>query len=192
MSAAEDFALTSPVAVGGRESHDHFPTPRWVTAWLLAHHRPPQGALILDPSCGEGELLDVLREAGCRTMGYELDEGRAAEATRRGHPVEVGDALARPWSPEADAIVMNPPYGSEAGRFVQQALTWSWQTGGRVCALLYLSFLEPSGERGDLFRRCPPSIYVLPRRPKFDGKGTNATGSAWFCWPGDGRIRWPR
>lgn len=191
MSAA-DFALRSPVAVGGRESHDHYPTPAWVTAWLFAHRRPPQGALILDPSCGEGAILDVAREQGCRTLGYELDEGRAAAARERGHQVETGDALARRWAPEADAIVMNPPYGSEASRFVQHALEWRERWCGHVFALLYLSFCEPSGERGDLFRRCPPSIYVLPRRPKFDGKGTNSQGSAWFCWPGDGRMRWPR
>lgn len=196
----EDFALTSPVPVGGRESHDHYPTPRWVTEALVRYGDLrgwwPMGT-VLDPACGEGAILDVMQGQALNTLGYEIHEGRAAEAARRGHSVDAGDALARPLWGLCDAIVMNPPYSSEAGRFVHRAVAHMLAGGCmRVCALLYVSFAEPAADRGGLFREFAPDMLILPRRPKFDGKGTNSTASAWFCWPGtgdrpgEGRILW--
>jgi hypothetical protein len=39
---------------------------------------------------------------------------------------------------------------------------------------------------------CNTSRFVLPNRPSFTGKGTDATAYAWFCWnnfrPPPGRL----
>ena len=75
------------------------------------------------------------------------------------------------------------------------SLTSPVPVGGReshtlVCMLLRLSFLEPTKSRRDLLTAYRPDVLILPRRPVFDGRGTDSITSAWFCWPGEGRIIW--
>lgn len=192
MADAPELVLTSQVPVGGRESHDHYPTPRWCTEALITagwRRCPPGGDVVLDPSCGEGAILDVYRERGARTLGVELDPTRAAEAQKRGHRVDFGNALSLAW-PDAYAIVGNPPY-TLAAEFARKAAEWTEGGARRHAALLLrLSFLEPASGRGDLFRRYPPDVLILPRRPAFDGRGTDSITSAWCCWPGAGRLVW--
>lgn len=194
---SDDFALTSPVPVGGRESHDHYPTPRWCTEALFEHASRvldgrggivwPNARSVLDPAAGEGAILDVARERGFATYGLDLDATRAEIARSRGHQMGQGDALDRSW-PRADLVVMNPPY-SHAAEFVWKAVDHQW-CAGLTFALLRLSFLEPASGRRALFERHPPDVMILPRRPVFDGRGTDSTTSAWFCWPGQGRLVW--
>lgn len=186
-----DLVLTSQVPVGGRESHDHYPTPRSAIDALLRVWMPAPGFTVLDPCCGEGAILDVFRGRGLVTLGIELDPTRAAEAEARGHQVDRGDALGalHPW-PEADWLISNPPY-TLAREFAEKAILWSGSRGPwNVALLLRLSFLEPASGRGDLFRNHPPNVRILPRRPAFDGRGTDSITSAWFCWPGTGRLMW--
>jgi hypothetical protein len=189
-----DFSLTSPVPVGGRSSHDHYPTPRWCTEALLHRFFPPRFAAVLDPASGEGEILDVMRErcSTRATLGIELHPGRAAAACERGHLVSVGDGLASSWA-DADVVVGNPPY-SLAEDFAWKAASWAAEGGYRgpaiVALLLRLSFLEPAGTRRALFRTHPPDVLILPKRPTFAGKGTDSTTSAWLLWPGEGQLVW--
>lgn len=189
----DTFALTSPVPVGGRESHDHYPTPRWCVLALLTQGGPPPAAGVLDPACGEGAILDVFRERGHNTLGLELDPARAAVAQERGHYVYNNDATLFPWPEHADWLVGNPPY-SLALDFAWKAVEWAdWAKAPiprRVALLLRLSFLEPASGRAVLFQHHPPDVLILPRRPSFDGKATDSTTSAWFCWPGTGRLVW--
>lgn len=197
----DDFALTSPVPVEGRaRGLDHWPTPRWVTLALVRHAEArgwwERGDHVLDPCCGEGELLDVLHEAGLVTHGLELDRTRATLAMRRGHRLEgIGDAIELPWRHTSPVVgtrfpllVMNPPF-SAAEAFVRRGLA-ERPARGLVLALLRLSWLEPAGERGELFAAHPPDVLVLPRRPRYDGKGHDNVTSAWFVWPGTGQIVW--
>ncbi|MDQ3823142.1 MAG: methyltransferase domain-containing protein, partial [Actinomycetota bacterium] len=48
---------------------------------------------VLDVGCGRGEFLDLLREAGVRARGVDVDEGMAARARAKGHDVEQADAV---------------------------------------------------------------------------------------------------
>lgn len=191
---SDDFALTSPVPVGGRQDGDHYPTPRWCTEALLRNFPIARLSAVLDPSCGEGAILDVVRErcSTRATLGIETDAGRAQAARDRGHKVTEGDGLASSWA-DADVIVGNPPY-SLATDFAFRAASWAAEGGYRgpalVAFLLRLSFLEPAGGRRELFRFYTPDVLILPRRPAFDGRGTDSTTSAWFCWPGRGRLVW--
>lgn len=195
MAEPEELQLRHTVAVGGRESHDHYPTPHWVTEALWRYGEQLwwwyRTERVLDPSCGEGRILDFWRAKGCITLGYELHTGRGQEAQRGGHLVELGDALARSWAP-ADALIMNPPYGTEAAKFITKGLDWlrEQKPGARMCALLYINFIEPAGGRAAIYRATPPDVLVLHTRPKFTEQGTNSTASAWYCWPGTGQLRW--
>lgn len=138
---------------------------------------------MLDPCCGEGQLLDVFRERGFRTAGIELHHERAQEARRRGHEVLQGDALQLPW-PEADLLVTNPPF-SLGAEFVEKALRW--QGRQRIYTMLRLTFLEPVPSRRRLLIDQQPDLFILPERPAFDARGSDSVTSAWFRWPGHGR-----
>ena len=186
-----EFSLTSPVPVGGRESHDHYPTPRWCTLALInARADIVLGDTTLDPSCGEGAILDVFREGRhLDNRGIELDEGRAEIARKAGHRVECADALRVEW-PDAHWVVGNPPY-SLALEFAWKAAEWAAAVPGRAAVLLLrLSFLEPASGRAVLFEHHRPDVLILPRRPAFDGRGHDSITSAWFVWPGEGRLVW--
>lgn len=186
-----DFALTSPVPVGGRESHDHYPTPRWCTLALLRHGglRIPCELHALDPACGEGAIMDVVCDEypGANVWGIEIDAGRA-EAAERSRQIVHGDGLEIDWG-APDLVIGNPPY-KLATEFAWKAAEWAEREGTCAALLLRLSFLEPASGRAVLFGRHRPDVLILPRRPVFDGNGTDSTTSAWFCWPGSGRLVW--
>lgn len=138
---------------------------------------------MLDPCCGEGQLLDVFKERGFKTAGIELHSERAQEAQRRGHDVVQGDALQLPW-PETDLLVTNPPF-SLGAEFVEKALRW--QVRQRIYTMLRLTFLEPVPSRRRLLIEQDPDLFILPERPAFDARGSDSVTSAWFRWPGHGR-----
>lgn len=52
----------------------------------------PRGARVLDLGCGDGSLLELLRdERSCDVRGIEIDHARAAHAVSRGIPVMCVD-----------------------------------------------------------------------------------------------------
>ncbi|MCB5411721.1 strawberry notch-like NTP hydrolase domain-containing protein [Pseudogemmobacter faecipullorum] len=91
---------------------------------IAAEYLKPNGKVVLEPSIGNGVLSAPTAQYGGLVMGLELDEARAARATRalnRGESmsiVKVGDAFepqsypSSPAHPEGlyDAALINPPY----------------------------------------------------------------------------------
>jgi hypothetical protein len=65
---------------------------------------------VLEPSCGDGRILDVIRERGHRGLGVEVHPARAAAAKTKGHAVIVANFLERPAEPLFDFVVLNPPF----------------------------------------------------------------------------------
>ena len=59
------------------------------TVRILRRLRHPP-ANLLDVGCGFGHDLDVARRYGFQTFGVEVDPGRAAEAIKKGHNVQIG------------------------------------------------------------------------------------------------------
>ncbi|MBF6254260.1 methyltransferase domain-containing protein [Nocardia farcinica] len=118
---------------GERKRHGRHYTPpelaRFLARRVLAHLPPASAAgwQVLDPACGEGELLLALhREAArvrpgvpIRMTGYDLDESALARARARAAAAgmvadwHTGDFLseaARLGPGRFDAIITNPPY----------------------------------------------------------------------------------
>jgi hypothetical protein len=166
---------------------DFYRTPAW-TVHAIAPHLPRVAAL--DPCCGDGAILDALRECGWpdgRLYGYELDRERAKAASRKGHAVARVDALADVWD-SYPLTVINPPFSS-AKDFVSKALAETAPVRGTVAALLRLAFLEGKA-RAEFHRDHPSDVYVLSKRPSFVGGKTDSCAYAWFLWaPGRGG-RW--
>lgn len=108
-------------------------------------HNPPEPIRVLEPSCGDGRILDAIRDRRHHLLGIEYHHGRAAQAKAKGHNVLTANFLDCPPRAEFDAVVMNPPfYGRHYVKHVRHAL----------------KFLKP---RGLL-------VSILPATARYDHK----------------------
>lgn len=113
-----------------------YPTPKNVAKDIIASVGVYPGAYVLEPSCGDGAILDELRKVGVKSLGYEVHAGRAQIAKNKGHSVVVGNFLETIPSPEFDFVVMNPPfYGKHYVKHINHALKFL-KKGGRLVTVL--------------------------------------------------------
>ncbi len=171
---------------------DYYKTPRWCVEAIVPH-LPPDPLCVVDPGCGDGAIGAVVGpHYDVVTVGYELDEARAREASKSGHytTVHCADWLGASSGrfPESGTLIIgNPPY-SLAMEFVQRSRELAGP-GGTVAMLLRLPWL--AGQKRAAWHRANQcDVYVLPKRPSFTGKGTDSCDYAWMVWgPGHGG-RW--
>lgn len=91
---------------------------------------------VLEPSCGDGRILDALRTCRCDAVGIEYHAGRAAEARAKGHTVLTANFLEQPPTGDFDFVVMNPPfYGRHYIKHVRHALKFL-KPGGTLVSIL--------------------------------------------------------
>src|SRR5690606_3271644 len=93
---------------------------------------------VLEPSCGNGRLLDALRRVGVSGVGIEYHAGRAAEARVKGHDVLTANFLEAPAPLDKgfDAVVMNPPfYGRHYLKHIRHAMKFL-KPGGTLVSIL--------------------------------------------------------
>ena len=101
---------------------------------------------VLEPSCGDGRIMDELRKRGCQPFGIEYHAGRAAEARAKGHNVLTANFLECPPRPEFDFVVMNPPfYGRHYLKHIRHALKFL-KPGGRLVSILPATAWYDHGE----------------------------------------------
>lgn len=111
------------------------------------HYRTnrPAPMQVLEPSCGDGRILDVLRTYGHHSLGIEYHPGRAAEARSKGHNVLNRNFLDCEPMP-FETVVMNPPfYGRHYLAHVRHALRFV-QPGGILVAILPATARYDHGE----------------------------------------------
>lgn len=171
-----------------REAHpnDFFETPAWCTKAILPLL---PSANVLDPCAGSGAILRAVRDEypDALVSGYEINDALTALSHEHGLSVETRDALGLdPWR-AADVILMNPPFAL-AEEFVRRALAEAQPTAW-VVALLRVNWIA-SIKRMAFHRAHPADLYILPRRPSFTGKGTDACEYAWFVWRRFAGGRW--
>lgn len=170
-----------------RQREDYYATEPAATEWLckLEHFNGP----ILEPSCGEGHISEVLKAQGYNVTSRDL--------VNRGYGDEA-DFLSIDNTEWMGDIVTNPPY-KYAREFVEKALQII-PDSNKVAMFLKLTFLEGKARR-NLFRTAPPiRVWVSSSRLKcamngeFDAMGGSATAYAWFIWQkgykGDTIIKW--
>jgi hypothetical protein len=109
---------------------------------------------VLEPSCGDGRILDELRARRCRPLGVEVHTGRAAEARSKGHSVVCANFLEQPAKEEFDFVVMNPPFvGRHYIKHVHHAMKFL-KPGGVLVSILpataHYDHQELKGEWSDL------------------------------------------
>jgi hypothetical protein len=132
---------------------------------------------ILEPSCGDGRILDEIRARGHHGLGVEYHAGRAAQARAKGHAVLTANFLEQPARPDFDMVVMNPPfYGRHYVKHVRHALRFL-KPGGTLVAILpataHYDHEEIKGDWTDLpvasFNEAGtnvPTGYVVIRAPR--------------------------
>ena len=129
-------------ADGDRQREDYYATEPKATEWLCKLEK--FDGRILEPSCGEGHMSEVLKKAGYDVVSRDLVD--------RGYG-EVADFLAIDNLAWDGNIVTNPPY-KFAQQFVEKALSIIPE-GKKVAMFLKLTFLEGKARR-ELFRSTPP------------------------------------
>lgn len=108
----------------------------------------PDAMKVLEPSCGDGRILDALRAYGHTGYGIEYHPGRAAEAKAKGHSVLCRNFLECEPMP-FETVVMNPPwYGTHWKKHVAHALKFL-EPGGVLVAIVPYSAREAEEFAGD-------------------------------------------
>lgn len=118
-------------------------TPQAAADRLIARAGIRSGMRILEPSCGDGALLDALsrcarrnRLGDIRATGIEVDPGRAEACRAKGYGVHIGNFLQVSPKPDFDLVIMNPPfYGKHYQKHVEHARKFL-KPGGRILAIL--------------------------------------------------------
>lgn len=169
-----------------RQPHDFYETPTWAIEAILDELRlnSETDGVIVDAGAGTGAIAERVAYRCPKADLYlvELQQELAGRAIARNIPtanVVVEDF--RKWVAPAGVthVIMNPPY-CHAETFVRRALELVGSKG-TVVALLRLGFLAAQCRRA-LHTDHPSTVYVLPRRPSFNGSGTDATDYGWFVW----------
>lgn len=157
--------------------HDFYSTPPEAIRALLEVEKLPD--CIWEPSCGNGAIVNILRERGHRVYATDLVDRSCPDS-------ESGVDFLMQQAPSfwVGAIVTNPPF-SLANQFVYHAL----MLVPKVVMLLRLSFLEGIGRSAILDQGRLARVHVFKRRlPMMHREGwqgkksTNAIPFAWFVF----------
>ncbi len=128
----------------------YYATPAKVAADIVEELYQVKGSRFLEPSCGDGRLMDALRKAGAKVQGIEFDALRAAQARAKDHPVLTANFLDTVPTGDFDGVLMNPPfYGRHYAKHVRHALKFL-KPGGTLTAILPATARYDHGEFDDL------------------------------------------
>jgi len=169
--------------LGQRKKSDFYETPYSMTWQLLERETFDKTKKILEPSCGDGAILKVLRDIGYNVVGKDLSLGN--------------DFLKE--KEKYDTIITNPPF-SLALEFILKAK----ELCNKLVLLLPLSYLHGKERYDKIYNDniFPLSkVYVFTRYPllgeplRNDGKyNTGMMVYGWFVWNknhvGEPVIRW--
>lgn len=146
-------------------------TPRFLASWaglLLAERLGADWkGSILDPACGDGELLDAALEylPNAKLLGFDIDiDATSAAKMRLGSRAEIETKdmlLARSKShkkPLIDAIISNPPWGADLLHSSSQLRSFGYSLANGQYDSWSL-FVEMSLER---LRQDGLAVFILP------------------------------
>lgn len=127
-------------------------TPANIADRLIERAGIRSGMRVLEPSCGDGALLDALRRYATkqriddlRATGIEVDPARAEATRAKGFGVHLGNFLQIQPNPVFDVILMNPPfYGKHYQKHVEHARKFL-KPGGRILAILPITAATDHG-----------------------------------------------
>ncbi len=161
-----------------RRKNDFYPTPKELTQALVHHSgwKSEHKLAFYEPCNGDGAISNILSTLGTITT---------ADIDLIKDPMYILDAR-KEWPHYGnecyDWVVTNPPFNC-AYEIVSNLLNHRDNILKGFALLLRLSFLEPTNERADFLRYCPPSDIIVLPRASFTGDGkTDSVTCAWMVW----------
>jgi len=91
--------------------YGYFPTPPEIVKRLIENADLEEGMKILEPSAGQGNILEFLKEYDI-TVG-ELYRGNKEILEKKGYPVLFDDFMEYAEYEKYDRIIMNPPFAKQ-------------------------------------------------------------------------------
>jgi len=195
-----------------RSRDDWYPTPHWCVHRLLEtlplNVRFGTSTHWLEPCAGDGDIIAAERSFRSKDPNSQRNEFYAPGNGTGWTAVEIRDECKRPLSElkpsllnvrimdfldyakavkksidedgehRFDGVMTNPPF-CLAMPILEACLPIARVT----IMLLRMNFLG-SEERAPFFQKYMPTLYTLPNRPSFVGKGTDSIEYAWFMWEG--------
>ena len=166
-----------------RKDADYYATPRNAINSLLKNYKiADPGDLILEPSAGNGAIIEAIRANGYMNHihAIEIREEEQEALLRHADSIAIQDYMNTDSKEKFNVIIGNPPF-SLAQEFIEKSLE-ILHPEGKLIFLLRTNFLE-SKKRFEWWQdKLPTRLYVLSSRPSFTGKGTDATSYSWFIW----------
>lgn len=160
-----------------RVAHDWYVEPGHATDRLLAVEKPFSGT-VLDPCCGQGNILRACGRAGINVVGSDIvDRGIGARVQDFSYSIPA-------FKPAS--IISNPPF-NQAEEFAKLALD---HTQDRVCLFLRAAFLEGIKRSAWLKQTPPARVWHFPDRISCvpghllgqKQKHSGTTAYAWVVW----------
>ena len=164
-----------------RARSDFYSTPQGCVENFLNNHKLQHGN-ILEPSAGNGNVIETIRDRGYKNhiTSLELREEEENILNKYSDKVIIDDFLKWKTDKKYKTIIGNPPY-SLALDFIEKSLELL-EDDGELIFLLRTALLE-SKKRYEFWQKNPVNkLYVLANRPSFTGKGTDATSYSWYVW----------
>lgn len=171
-----------------RDPFDYYPTPAWCVERFLekAGGRLKKGTWV-EPCAGDGAIIRAASPFAVDVQWHAVEFQAQFEKRLKNTPgvthVDISDFLVWQYKPQkanpgvkADVILTNPPY-----KMAQDMIKHAMTQADQVCMLLRLNFLA-SEVRCEWMQKHTPDVYVIPNRPSFRGKGSDACEYGWFVW----------
>lgn len=163
------------------DHHDDFPTPPWATRAFLEYVAPElilnsRHLTVLDPACGRGHIIQVLKQLKFRTLAYDN--------WRYNKEHKLADYLNEVTYPSYDLMITNPPY-KYANEFARRAIN---EAKRGVALLVRTMWLEGAARYRHLFGPTPPTrVAVFSKRMqsthgRLVQHGQAMMSHSWFWW----------
>lgn len=168
-----------------RIPNDFYPTPVSVIEHFFDIYGYPKNMTILEPSAGNGNFINVIRQHDPTTTNtidaIEIREEEKENLLACADNVSIESFLSADLPRNKyDLVIGNPPF-MYALEFVEKSLDIV-KPDGKVIFLLRTAFLE-SKRRFDFWQKNKlTGLYTLSERPKFVGDSTDRTAYSWFVW----------
>lgn len=151
-----------------------YPTPKAAIEFVLSRVHIPAEGEILEPSCGEGAILDAIKHhTSAKLHGVEYHKDRAEICRKKGYSVWNGNFLEYLTS-GYDMVIMNPPFaGKHWVKHIKKA-NECLKVGGQGVAIL------PASAEGNENLPTGGIWYDLPMG-SFRESGTNVN-TGFYIW----------
>lgn len=141
----------------------YYATPAPVAEKIISGIHIKDGAKVLEPSCGDGRLMEAVRNSNQNAdiFGIEIFRDRAKQAREKGFSVQEANFLEITPTPEFDFVVMNPPfYGKHYQKHVEHAKKFL-KPGGTLVTILPATAMYSHGYvKGHGWRDLPVASFA--------------------------------